>query len=97
MNIIKFETALMATACYTNALRLSAATSMQLDDTAEEIAPFAEGMAEHLLFTGCEGEEDCRDGSDYIDLRDSSDEVIANHVLTYINDILNRDDESDEE
>lgn len=48
-------------------------------------------MAEHLLYTGCDGTEDCRDS--YIDLRDD-DYVIEDHVLSYINTVLGREDDS---
>ena len=48
-------------------------------------------MAEHLLYAGCDGTEDCRDS--YIDLREH-DYVIEDHVLAYINTVLDREDDS---
>ena len=81
------QIALVATACYSNAIRITA--SKDTEEIADEMQAFADGMSEHLLYTG---ENSDRDGSDYVDLRNEDDAVIQAQVMEYIDEILARED-----
>merc|ERR1712226_590918 len=85
---LKLQIALLATANYSNAIKVS----MNTEDVTEEMQAFTEGMAEHLLYTG---ENSDRDGDQYIDLRNEDDGVIEEHVVEYIDQVLERMDDPD--
>ena len=84
---VKLTTALVATACSSNAIKI--AVSKDTEDVADEMQAFAEGMTGHLLYTG---EDTDRDGNEFIDLRNEDDAIIESHVIEFINQILARDD-----
>ena len=62
---------------------------MNTEDIAEEMQAFTEGMASHLLYTG---EDNDREGADFVDLRNEDDDVIEEHIVDYIDQVLERDD-----
>jgi len=59
---------LAATAYHTNALKISTQSQQEDDEIVGSL--FAQGMAKHLLYNGCDDEENCRHADMYIDLRE---------------------------